>query len=174
MSSINTLPGSQWSNVTIPASLIEATGDLSGAALSPTLIQYAQTTLTNAQVLALRAAPITCVTAPGAGKVLEFISAVLIFDYTAAYTESTANLAFKYDTGAGVQVSDTIEATGFADATADTLQHARSAGDIIVAASAAVNKPIVLHNLGAGEWGGGNAANAIRVKVAYRSHTTGL
>lgn len=174
MSSINTLPGSQWSNVTIPASLIEATGDLSGAALSPTLIQYAQTTLTNTNMLALRATPITVVSAPGTGKILEFISACLIFDYVGAYTETADNMAIRYDTTTGVIVSDAIEATGFVDATADTITFARKAVDGIVAATAGVNKALVLHNTGDGEYGGGNAANAVRIKVSYRIHTTGL
>jgi hypothetical protein len=173
MADLDTIPGSPWSNITVPTRLLNADGGISGAMLSQTLVQYAQTTITNAQALALRATPIACVSAPGAGKVLEFISAVLIFDYTGAYTESTANLGFKYTDGSGVQVSDTIEATGFADATADTMQHARAAGDVIVAKTGCENKAIVLHNLGAGEWGGGNASNAIRVKVAYRVHTTG-
>jgi len=174
MSSINTLPGSQWSNVTIPESIIETANGIGGSSLSTTLIQYASTSLTNTNMLALRATPITVVSAPGAGKILEFISACLIFDYTAAYTETTDNMAIRYNDGSGVIVSDTIEATGFVDATADTITFARKAVDGIVAASAGVNKSLVIHNTGDGEYGGGNASNAIRIKVAYRIHTTGL
>lgn len=137
-------------------------------------IKYAEVSLTNAQVLALRATPITLVSAPGAGKVIEFVSATLLFDYTAAYTETDDNLAVKYENGAGVQASDDIETTGFLDATADTVTFARKKVDGIVAKSGCENKALVLHNIGGDEFGGGNASNALRVKVAYRVHTTGF
>jgi hypothetical protein len=153
---------------------IFAAGSIGSSELNETLVQYATGTITNAQALALRATPKTLVAAPGAGKVLEFISLMLFFNYTAAYTESTANLAVKYTDGSGAQVSQTIEATGFADATVDTQTNGLPKIDAIVATSASDNKALVLHNLGAGEWGGGNAANEIYFKVAYRVHTTGL
>lgn len=143
------------------------------AKLDVSTIQYAEVSLTNAQMLALRATPITLVAAPGAGKLTEFVSAVLIFDYTAAYTETDDNMAVKYTDGSGAAVSNTIEATGFVDATADTMTTATAKYDAIVAKSGSENKALVLHNTGNGEYGGGNAANAVRVKVAYRVHTTG-
>ena len=136
--------------------------------------QTVEVSITNAEMLALRATPKTLVAAPGAGKMLEFVSAVLIFDYTGAYTETADNMAVKYTDGSGAAVSQTIEATGFVDATADTVTNALAKIDTIIAASAAANKALVLHNTGDGEYGGGNAANAIRVKVTYRTHTTGL
>jgi hypothetical protein len=134
----------------------------------------AEVSLTNAEMLALRATPKSLVGAPGAGYFLEFISATLAFDYTAAYTESADNMAVRYTNGSGVIVSDTIEATGFVDATADTITFARKAVDGIVAASASVNKALVLHNTGDGEWGGGNASNIVWVRVVYRVHPSRL
>jgi len=136
--------------------------------------QYAEVSLTNAQMLALRATPISLVAAPGAGKLLEFISAQLFFDYTGAYTETADNMAVKFTDGSGAAVSQTIEATGFVDATADTVTNGLAKIDAIVAATSAANQALVLHNTGSGEYGGGNAANAVRVKVAYRVHSTGL
>lgn len=156
----------------IGTSMLQA-GAVSSASLDETLIRYAAVSLTNAQVLNLRATPIELVAAPGAGKAIEFVSAVLIFDYTAAYTETTDNLGIKYTNGSGVQVSETIETTGFLDATADTMTTAVARPDVIVAKTGCENKALVLHNLGDGEFGGGDAANALRVKVAYRVHTTG-
>jgi hypothetical protein len=147
---------------------------ISSTQTAETLLKNANVSLTNAMVLALRATPITLVAAPGAGKVIEFISAALIFDYVGAYTESADNLAVRYENGSGVIVSDTIEATGFADATADTITFARAKVDPIVAGASAANKALVLHNTGDGEWGAGNAANAIRVRTTYRIHPTGL
>lgn len=155
------------------------TGDVT-LTLADGYLKQQTTVITNTQTLALRATPITCVTAPGAGKIAEFISAVLIKHYVAAYTESTANLAFKYVDGSGSQVSHSIEATGFADATGDAITFAASKSGttltnaIITAAGELSNAPIVLHNLGAGEWGGGNAGNTLTVVVTYRVITTGL
>lgn len=137
-------------------------------------VRFAEISLTDTNMKALRATPIELVAAPGAAYVLELVSATLIFDYTAAYTESADNMAIKYTDGSGVQISDDIEATGFVDATADTITFARKKVDGIVAASGAANKALVLHNTGDGEYGGGNAANRVRVKVSYRVWATGL
>lgn len=146
-----------------------------GFAWDERAIRYTTVALTNAEIKALRAAPKTLVAAPGAGKYLEFVGATLFLDYgTSALTESTANLAVKYVDGSGTQVSQTIEATGFIDQTADTATNAQPKIDAIAAKSACENKALVLHNLGAGEFGG-NAGNdtVMRVSLAYRVHSTG-
>lgn len=149
-------------------------GSISGSEIDATLIQYATVTITNAEMLALRATPKTLVAAPGAGYMLEFISAELLFDYTGAYTESDDNMAVRYTDGSGAIVSQAIESTGFVDATADTITNALPKIDAIVAKSGSENKALVLHNTGDGEFGGGNAANVVRVKIAYRVHATGF
>lgn len=136
--------------------------------------QYAQVALTNAQMLALRATPITLVAAPGAGKMIEFISAELFFDRAGAYTETADNMAIKYADGSGTAVSETIEATGFVDAAGDVAIKVAPAASTVIAKASAENLPLVLHNTGDGEYGGGNAANEILVKVAYRVHSTGF
>lgn len=146
---------------------------VTSAKLDVAIVQYAEVSLTNAQILAIRATPIEMVAAPGAGKVLEFISASLFFDYTGAYTESTDDLVFRYTDGSGVQLSEVVDATGFLDATADTAVNAVHKADAVVAKTGCDNKAIVLHNIGNGEYGGGNAANAVRVKIAYRTHAAG-
>lgn len=176
------LPRAYFGGATVATADVE-TGAITGAKVAAntiatadldiSTIQTAEVSLTNTNVLNLRATPITLVAAPGAGKMLEFISAILIFDYTGAYTESTANLAVRYTDGSGTIVSQAIEATGFADATADTSTNALAKIDVISAKTACENKLLCLHNTGAGEWGGGNAANALRVKVAYRVWSTG-
>lgn len=146
-------------------------------ASSPTgdgVTQWAEVSITNAEMLALRATPKTLVAAPGAGKFLEFVSAQLLFDRTAVYTESADNMAVRYTNGSGVIVSQAIESTGFVDASADTITNALPKIDTIVAGTGAANQALVLHNTGDGEFGGGNAANVIRVKVAYRVWSTGF
>ncbi len=138
-------------------------------------LRYAEVTLTNAQIKALRATPVTLVAAPGAGRILEFIAAVFLLDYGSnALTETADNLQVKYNNGSGAAASETIEMTGFIDQTADTMTTARAKVDVIVAKSGCENQALVLHNTGDGEFGG-NAGNdtTMRVKVAYRVHQTG-
>lgn len=149
---------------------------LPSAQLDPTTIQYAEVSLTSAVVKALRATPATLVAAPGAGKVLEFVSAALFLDYggSNAFTETADNLAVKYTDGSGIAVSQAIETTGWIDQTADTMTTAQAKIDVIAAKTASENKALVLHNTGDGEIAG-NAGNnnTVRVKVAYRVHATG-
>lgn len=163
-----------FTNVSVATSAI-ADNAVTSEKLDISTIQYAAVSVSNSEIKALRATPKTLVSAPGAGKYLELVSAVLFLDYgTNALTESTANLAVKYNNGSGVQVSQTIESTGFIDQTADTATSCLPKIDAIVAKSGCENKALVLHNLGAGEISG-NAGNdsTLRVKIAYRVHTTG-
>jgi len=157
------------------------TGKLAAAAvtsakLDATTIQYAEVAVTNAQLKALRATPKTLVAAPGAAFVLEFVSAWLFLDYgTNVLTESADNLAIKYTDGSGQAVSETIESTGFIDATADAVMPVQPiATTAVILKTACANKALVLHNAGDGEIAG-NAANdtVLRVKIAYRVHTHG-
>ncbi len=124
-------------------------------------------TLTNAQMLALRATPITLIAAPGAGFVLKVISGQAFFDYTAAYTESADNIAIRYENGSGVSIA-TFETTAFLTATADTMVQSDPVAAAITAKTGCDNKALVLHNNGDGEFGGGNAANTVTFKVVYR------
>lgn len=137
--------------------------------LHPATIQYAEVAVTAAEMLAVRATPKTLVAAPGAGYALEFVSALFIYDYSAAYTETDDNLAIRYTDGSGTVVSLTLETTGLLDATADKISTISPlATDPLVTANAA----LVLHNTGNGELGG--TGSPCRVKVAYRVHATGL
>jgi hypothetical protein len=69
-------------------------------------LKYADVLISNAELKAIRATPKTLVPAPGTGKVLEFLSGVLVLAAgTNVLTEATANLAVKYQNGAGVQAS---------------------------------------------------------------------
>lgn len=127
-------------------------------------------TLTNAEIKALRATPKSLVAAPGAGYVLQFVSAVLKLKAgTNVLTESADNLAIKYTNGSGVAVSETIEATGFIDQSADTQTQTNAIKDAIVASASAENKALVLHNTGDGEYAGNAAADAtMNVYITYR------
>lgn len=171
-------PGAQLFDITNGAHYINV-----GTRLSPTwlkstgssAIQQAEVAITNAQMLAIRATPVALVAAPGAGKVNEFLSAVLFFDRTAVYTETADNLAVKYVDGSGTAISVAIETTGFLDAAADAVYFAMPlAGTVLGVKTLFENQALVLHNTGDGELGGGNAANVVRVKTNYRTWATGF
>lgn len=141
-----------------------------GAIAGGKIVQYAEVSIPAASVAALRATPYTLVAAPGSGKVTQFLGATVILDYgTVAYTETSDNLAIKYTNGSGVAVSDTIEMTGFIDATADKMIQSVPVKDALMTANAA----LVLHNTGDGEFGN-SGDSPLRVKVMYVVHTTGL
>jgi hypothetical protein len=74
----------------------------------------------------------------------------------------------KYKDGTGVQVSQTIEATGFIDQAADTITYGLQKLDPIVARTNCENQPLVLHNLGAGDGSVQNAAPTTVVNVRVR------
>lgn len=134
--------------------------------------RFAEVAISSAEILALRATPKTLVAAPGAGKMLEFGSLVLLFDATAtAYTESADNLLVRYENGSGDAVSDVIESTGFIDQTTDQMTVGIPIKDPIVAKAVVENKPLVLHNNGDGEFAVGTGV--LRAKISYRMWTTG-
>lgn len=142
--------------------------------VSTALIAETVVVLASAQIKALRAAPATLVPAPGAGKILEFISGSLTLHAgTNVLAETADNLQIKYTDGSGAAVSGVIETTGFIDQAVDTTTFARPIStDLIVASSAGLNKALVLHNTGDGEFTG-NAANdaTLSIKTIYRVHT---
>lgn len=126
-------------------------------------------TLTNAQIKALRATPVTLVAAQGAGTIVRFLGATLKLNgATNALTESTYNLAVRYTNTTGAIVSQTIETTGFIDQTAATVTSALPKIDAIATYAAAGNAALVIHNTGGGEIAG-NAANdaTVTIQVQY-------
>lgn len=170
---VSTGGGFKVKNSGTETTVISQAGVVQSTQLEETSVKYAEVALTSAEIKALRATPKELVAAPGAGKVLEFISAVLLLDATATgYTETADNMAVKYNNGSGAVASNTIEATGFIDQTADTITTATAKYDTIVAATGCVNRALVLHNTGDGEYATGTGV--MRVKVAYRVHTTGF
>jgi len=151
------------------------TADLdNNAVTSPKLdestVQYAEVEISAAEILDLFATPKELVAAPGAGKLLEFISLLLAYDWgTVAYTIGTAgNLQVKYTDGSGAAVSTTRAATGFLDAVADTLS---SLDKLEATVEPADNAPLVLTVATASPTAGDSPIHA---KVAYRVHTTEL
>lgn len=137
------------------------------AKLNGNIIKEDNIALTNAEFLNLRATPKTLVAAGGAGTMHIVIGALLeSLASGGAYTESADNLAVKYTDGSGASASGTIETTGVIDSTSQTYSYAPGAAVVPV-----VNAALVLHNTGDGEFGGGDAANVMRLKIRYYTLT---
>jgi len=157
------------SDGTLNGTAVIDNNSITSAKLDISTIQYAAVAISIAAFKACRAAPITLVAAPGAGYMLEFISATFIYDYAAAYTETADNLEIRYTDGSGAVVSTVLETTGLLDATADQV---RTFKVVTTDVTPVVNAALVLFNNGDGEFAG--TGSPIRMKVAYRVHTTGL
>jgi hypothetical protein len=147
-----------------------------GATLTATLLgdgqpQYKEVSITNAEMLDLADTPVTLIAAPGDGKVIEIEAVSFFFDYTAAYTV-TANddLDVCYTNESNVIL--TAEATNFVDATADTCLFATRVANYAPAKTVANNAAVVLAN-NSSDFGGGDAGNAVKVKIRYRIWTVG-
>jgi len=135
--------------------------------LHETTVRYAEVTITSAELLALNATPAELVPAPGPGKVLEFISAVLILEYgSAAYANngiiSVAN---------GTTVADMSDTVALADFLAKTADHIVVVQALSADVELKANESLVL-SMATGESITGDSP--VRAKVAYRVHTTGL
>lgn len=89
---------------------------LTDKALNRRTEKYVKFTLTNAQILALNATPITVIPAPGAGlvTVVERVYATKIAG-TAYTIGSNAGIDFKYTNGSGTAVVTALLTTGFLD-----------------------------------------------------------
>ena len=134
-------------------------------------VRYATVTLTNAQILALGSTPITIVAAPAAGKFIETLGGTISFASTsAAYTLNSNNIALYYTSrGGGNRASNTITAAGLLDqVTTGLLAKFSLMPDDSNPSTAA---PVVLQSTLVAAMTGGNAANTLKVILAYRIRT---
>jgi len=162
-----TTEGTQEASKAVTA---DSSGDITGlrAAASSglklgadTYLMQADANVTSAELLALNATPITVVAAPAAGTSLIFHKACIQVDYvSAAYGGIAAaeDLVFRYTDGSGDIASKSCEATGFLDATADTILCCE-AEDVVIPVD---NAALVVHML-TGEITTGDSPLDIRV-----------
>ena len=116
----------------------------------------------NNAVKALRASAGVLVAAPGANKAIVIHKIALVVDDAAgAWTESTANLVIQY--ADGIDITADIEATTLVGGAVTFIT--QGVLDTVIVPD--VNAAVVLFNTGAGEWGGGNAANTLSVRTWY-------
>lgn len=137
--------------------------------LNEAIPQTATVSLTATEIKALATTPIELVAAPGAVKALKFMGASFkLVAGSEVLAESGDNLGIKYTNAAGVQVSQTVECTGFIDQSADTYTNAEVAINGIVAASAAENAALVLDNLGSNFTGNVSDDSTLEISTLYR------
>ena len=126
--------------------------------------------LTTAELLALFTTPKSLVAAQGANTIVEFVSALLSYDYNSTvYTIGTAgDLQVKYTDGSGTEISTTRACTGFIDQASDELYLLEKVGGTI---EPTVNAALVLTCATANPTLGDSP---IHIRVAYRIYYTGL
>lgn len=126
--------------------------------------------LSTAELLALFTTPKSLVAAQGAGTVVEFVSALLAYDYNSTvYTiNGSTNLQIKYTDGSGAEASSTRATTGFIDQGTDQLSLLEKIGGTVVPV---VNAALVLTCATANPTLGNSPIN---IRVTYRIHNTGL
>jgi len=142
--------------------LMDATGPFS-----------ATVTLTAAQVLALETTRIQVVAAPGSGLILEFVSAMLSFNYTADFTVTNADNGFIIQYDNGVDVSESIDMNTFLEGSADAIRWMNPSSTADKVLEGGINKKLEIFNEGTGDVADGTGSTVI-VKVIYRVHSTGL
>jgi len=136
---------------------------------STSAMQYADVTITATEVKALATTPKELVAAQGAGNAILFMGAQFKLNYgSEVFAEAGDNLGIKYTDALGVQVSDTIETTGFIDQSADTMTNAVPVKDAIVAAASAENQALVLDNLGSNITGNASDDSTLTVRIFYQ------
>ena len=127
-------------------------------------IYVEEVALSAANIIAMYTTPVQVVAKKGAGKVIEFISAVVIVDYNSTQFTSGGVVSFREETSATV-LSSTIAASVI-NAAADSITKVTD-----TAVTLTENKGIFISNA-TGAFATGNSP--VRVKVAYRVHSTGL
>ena len=133
-------------------------------------MHFIDVTLTTGELLALYTTPKSLVVAQGANTVVEFVSALLAYDYNSiTYTIGSAtDLQVKYTDGSGAAASSTRATTGFIDQASDQLSMLEKVGGTVVpVANAALVLTLAGDNPSAGN-------SPINIRVAYRVHLTGL
>jgi hypothetical protein len=126
-------------------------------------IQSATITLTSAQLLHLKGTPVQLVSAPGAGKAVNAISAVLQYKFNSSAYMSPAG-------GSGIEISFMGEtgsslngpSKGFVDQSGNRISQLSPGGPVFSQAGAE-NAPLIIRNADGAEWADGDGTVIVTV-----------
>jgi len=130
------------------------------------MIRTATVAVSAAEIKALNAAPKQLIAAPGTGKYIDFLGAVIALDFgSTAYDDAAADGDFQIRYDASTVLSLTVESDGLVDAVADAASTAKPlATDVTLLG----NTKVELFNDGAEITGGGGGDGALKVIINYR------
>ena len=142
-----------------------AAGSVTSATVDENVMQYVTVTIPSASILTMNGTPVTLV--PGqAGKVISFAGATLMLDYGGVQYATNGTLQVLEETSATV-LSTTVAST-FLFATADRVSSCKPiTTDVVLTPGKGIQLFVPTGNPTAG-------TSVLRVKVAYRVHTTGF
>lgn len=127
--------------------------------------------ISRANILAMNGAPVEVVATPGAGRSLEFISAVLVYDRDTATYGAGGDVTIEYN--GGDTVSTTIGAAdSFGSATDEIFSFMRlnASGGYTMPENTALD----ITNAAAAFTDPGTAVGVARLQITYKVHSTGL
>lgn len=181
---ISTVGGFKVKNGNTITEVINQDGTLNGsviddlsitpAKLDPTTIQYAEVSISAADIVATAAGKLghangVVLVAGQTGKVIELVSATLIYDYAGAGYSDGGNITIN-QTG-GSAVTGVVSAANSLGANSDKIV----VFSPLAATATAYTKNLGLNLVAATAFTkGSSATGVVRVKVAYRVHTHGL
>lgn len=141
---------------------------LAASSTYPSHIQQVDVTVSSAEILALNATPKALVAAPGAGYVLEFVSAIFFLDYGSAAYANNGILSVRETDDSGQALSVAVLLAPFLAQTADTILPVQA---LDTGLALTEDTPMVL-SMATGESITGDSP--MRVRVLYRVHATNL
>lgn len=142
----------------IENSLADADGKIAGRVYEKII------DISSAEIKLLVSAPKLLVAAPGAGKVLEFVSAVLFLDYNSATYDTNTSLTVQTVTG-NTALSGAVTAANFLHKTADVYT-IMAPLDTAAGVVTDVNDGLELVAIGIPATGD----SPMKIKIAYRIH----
>jgi len=127
-------------------------------------ISFVDVQVSSAEILALNAAPVTLVSAPGANKFIMFQGAVFFLDYNSiAYADiaSLKDIAIRWNNSSGAYCGG-VEATGFLDQASNQYRICGLYAPLNPPITPQINQPLVLH-MSVGEITTGNSPMGVRI-----------
>ena len=163
---LETADGSEITHDTLTANVFML-NDITG-------LSSASVDLSPAQIQALETTPIQLVAAQGTHKIIEFVSAMFIWNYVDTdFTVTNADNKFRIQYDGSTDVSEAIDMNTFLEGTADAIRWCLPSATTDTDLLAQENKKLELFNEGTGDVTGGDNST-LTVKITYKVHDTGL